>query len=55
MQRNPTEPQETVADRLRPVAFLYIAINIAVVALLVSTVSSTLAVTAPAEEMASLR
>lgn len=47
-KRNP------VADRLRPVVYLYAVINIAVVALLVSTVSPTLAI-GPAQEMASLR
>ena len=54
MQLNSMKQSETVADRLRPVAFLYIVINIAVVALLVSTVSPTLA-NSPAQEMASLR
>ena len=58
MQRTSMKQQNTVAASLRPVAFVYIAINLAVVALLISTVSPTLA-TAPAhagsQEMASLR
>lgn len=59
MQRNAMKQQNTVAASLRPVAFVYAAINFAVVALLISTVSPTLA-TAPAhataaQEMASLR
>ncbi|MCR6500211.1 hypothetical protein MUO32_14270 [Shinella sp. CPCC 101442] len=59
MQLNSMKQQDTVAVRLRPVAYVYVAINLAVVALLVSTVSPTLA-TAPAhatgsQEMASLR
>ena len=54
MPINPNSQKNTVAERLRPVAFLYIALNVAVVALLASTVSPTLA-TVPAQEMASLR
>ncbi len=58
MQRKSMKQQNTVAASLRPVAFVYVAINLAVVALLISTVSPTLA-TAPAhagsQEMASLR
>ena len=49
-----TKPQNQVAKGLRPVGYLYAALNIAVVALLLSTVSPTLA-TGPAQEMASLR
>ena len=49
-----TKKQNPVADRLRPVVYLYAAVNIAVIALLFSTVSPTLA-TSPAQEMASLR
>ena len=60
MQPKSMKQQDTVADRLRPVALLYVAVNIAVVALLVSTVSPTLATdptpgTGSAQEMASLR
>lgn len=57
MQRN-SKQQNTVAASLRPVAFVYVAINLAVVALLFSTVSPTLAigpVEAGSQEMASLR
>jgi hypothetical protein len=53
MQTTSTKHEAPVADRLRPVVYLYAAINIAVVALLFSTVSPTLA-TGPAQEMASL-
>ena len=49
-----SKPKNPVADRLRPVAYLYILANIAVAVLLLSTVSPTLA-TGPAREMASLR
>ncbi|WP_421592947.1 hypothetical protein [Shinella sp. M27] len=59
MQRNSKKQQNTVAASLRPVAFVYAAINLAVVALLISTVSPTLATgpahTAGTQEMASLR
>ena len=59
MQRNSMKQQNAVAASLRPVAFVYAAINLAVVALLISTVSPTLATapahTAGAQEMASLR
>lgn len=54
MQSNATNQQSPVAARLRPVVYVYAAINIAVVTLLFSTVSPTLA-TGPAQEMASLR
>ena len=54
MQSQSTSHQNPVAARLRPVVYLYAVINIAVVALLFSTVSPTLA-TGPAQEMASLR
>ncbi|HEV7248658.1 MAG TPA: hypothetical protein VGN93_16910 [Shinella sp.] len=53
MQTNSTSQQNPVATRLRPVVYLYAAVNIAVVALLFSTVSPTLA-TGPAQELASL-
>lgn len=53
MQRNPKE-HNPVASGLRPVVYLYAVINIAVVALLFSTVSPTLA-TGPVQEMASAR
>ncbi|MGD9477701.1 hypothetical protein [Shinella sp. G-2] len=53
MQSNP-KPQNPVADRLRPVAYLYIVANLAVAALLFSTVSPTL-VSGPVQEIASLR
>lgn len=46
--------QNPVARGLRPVVYIYAALNIAVVALLFSTVSPTL-VTRSAHEMASLR
>jgi hypothetical protein len=54
MQPHTTSQQNPVATRLRHVVYLYAVINIAVVALLFSTVSPTLA-TGPAQEMASLR
>ncbi|MEW9614566.1 hypothetical protein AB3G45_12130 [Shinella sp. S4-D37] len=54
MQTNTTKQENPVASRLRPVVYLYAALNIAVVALLFSTVSPTLA-TAPAQEIAGLR
>ncbi len=53
MQTNPNE-HNPVAKGLRPVVYLYAVLNIAVAALLFSTVSPTLA-TGPAAEMASLR
>jgi hypothetical protein len=53
MQTN-SQPLNPVARGLRPVVYLYAVINIAVVALLLSTVSPTLA-TAPEQEVASLR
>ena len=46
--------EKPVADRLRPVVYLYAALNIVVAVLLFSTVSPTFA-TGPAGEMASLR
>ncbi|GAA4176576.1 MULTISPECIES: hypothetical protein [Shinella] len=54
MQTNSPKQDNPVANRLRPVVYLYAAVNIAVVALLFSTVSPTLA-TGPAQEIASLR
>ncbi len=54
MRPDPEKPQNPVAARLRPVVYLYAALNIAVAALLFSTVSPTFA-TGPASEMASLR
>ena len=54
MQSNSTSKQNPVADRLRPVVYLYAAVNIVVVALLFSTVSPTFT-TGSAQEMASLR
>lgn len=54
MQSKPANQQNPIAARLRPVIYVYAAINIAVIALLFSTVSPTLA-TRPAQEMASLR
>ncbi|WP_165909371.1 hypothetical protein [Shinella sp. JR1-6] len=54
MQTNTQKQENPVASRLRPVVYLYTAVNIAVVALLFSTVSPTLA-TGPAQEIASLR
>ncbi|CAK7257081.1 hypothetical protein KYK30_08375 [Shinella yambaruensis] len=54
MQTNTPKQDNPVANRLRPVVYLYAAVNIAVVALLFSTVSPTLA-TGPAQEIASLR
>ena len=54
MQPKSENQKNAVADRLRPVAYLYAAINIAVAALLFSTVSPTLGI-GPAQEMASLR
>ena len=53
MQTN-SQPLNPVARGLRPVVYLYAALNIAVAVLLFSTVSPTLA-TGPAQEMASLR
>lgn len=53
MQNNSKE-HNPVASGLRPVVYLYAVVNIAVVALLFSTVSPTLA-TGPAQEMASVR
>ena len=53
MQTNTTQ-QNQVAKGLRPVVYVYAALNIAVAALLFSTVSPTLA-TGPAQEIASLR
>lgn len=52
--RTNTKQQNQVAKGLRPVVYVYAALNIAVAALLFSTVSPTLA-TGPAQEMASLR
>ena len=52
MKTDPT--QNTVAKHLRPVVYLYAALNIAVAALLLSTVSPTLAGGSDTE-MASLR
>lgn len=54
METNAEKQQNPVASRLRPVVYLYAALNIAVAAILFSTVSPTLATT-PAPEMASLR
>jgi hypothetical protein len=54
MQSNLKDPKNPVADRLRPVAYVYAVVNIAVAVLLFTTVSPTLA-TGPAQEMASLR
>lgn len=52
--RSNTKRQNPVVDRLRPVVYLYAALNIAVIALLFLTVSPTLApVEAP--QIASLR
>ncbi len=53
MQTN-TQQQNPAVKGLRPVVYLYAVLNIAVVALLFSTVSPTLA-TGPAQEIASLR
>lgn len=53
MQPNSTN-ETSVATRLRPVVYLYAAVNVAVAALLFSTVSPTLG-PAPTQEMASLR
>ena len=53
MQTN-AQQQNPAVKGLRPVVYLYATLNIAVVALLFSTVSPTLA-TGPAQEMASLR
>ena len=53
MQPNATN-ENPVANRLRPVVYLYAVVNIAVVALLFSTVSPTLG-PIPGQEMASLR
>lgn len=54
MQPNTPRNENPVANRLRPVVYLYAAVNIAVVALLFSTVSPVLA-TGPAQEIARLR
>ena len=54
MHSNRSKKEKPVADRLRPVVYLYAALNIAVAVLLFSTVSPTFA-TGPAAEMASLR
>jgi len=54
MRPDPEKPPAPVADRLRPVVYLYAALNIAVAALLFSTVSLTFA-TGPAAQMAGLR
>ncbi len=54
MQTNTPKQDNPVANRLRPVVYLYAAVNIAVVALLFSTVSPTLTI-GPAQEIASLR
>ncbi len=53
MQAEPNE-QNAVARGLRPVVYLYAALNVAVAVLLFSTVSPTLA-TDPVQEMADLR
>ena len=54
MQSNSASQTNPVAARLRPVVYLYAAVNIAVVMLLFSTVSPTLG-SAPTQEIASLR
>lgn len=54
MQSTVSNLANPVARRLRPVVYLYAALNIAVAALLFSTVSLSLA-PAPGGEMASLR
>jgi hypothetical protein len=54
MQSNATNQPNPVAARLRPVVYLYAAVNVAVAALLFSTVSPT-PVPGPGQEMASLR
>ena len=54
MQSESTSQQNSVATRLRPVVYLYAAVNLAVVVLLFSTVTPTFA-TAPTQEIASLR
>lgn len=54
MQSNHQDTHIPVATRLRPVVYLYAVLNIAVIALLFTTVSPTLA-TGPAQEIASLR
>lgn len=54
MQSNAPRQTNPVADRLRPVVFVYAALNIAVASLLFATVSPTLA-TDTNREMASLR
>jgi hypothetical protein len=54
MQTTSTKQETPVAHRLRPVVYLYAALNVAVAVLLFSTVSPTLA-TGPTQAMASLR
>ncbi|MCF3640749.1 hypothetical protein LXM94_12305 [Rhizobium sp. TRM95111] len=54
MDTQPASDRQTVATRLRPIVLIYAALNVAVAALLLSTVSPTLPVAAN-QEIASIR
>ena len=54
MQTNPSSPRNPVAERLRPIVYLYAAFNLAVAVLLFSTVSPTIQ-PAGSQQVASLR